>query len=104
MPTRDEHLALALSVGQRIRARRQRCHLTQMALAKATGLSRPAIANVESGRQRVALADLYVIAEECRCEIFDLIPKTVAEAQDDMGLRAQALAKLTPKERHALGY
>ena len=37
--------------------------LTQLELAEKTGLSRPTIANIETGRQRLLLGDVFTFAK-----------------------------------------
>ena len=53
-----------------------RPRVTQVELAARSGglLSRSAIANIESGRQRVAMYHLYVIAEALGCAPQELLP------------------------------
>lgn len=66
------------TVGQRIAAARRAFgkHLTQQALASRTGrgLSRSAVANIERGRQRLAVHQLYLIAQALGVEPEDLLP------------------------------
>lgn len=51
------------ALGQRISKVRELAMLRQQDLADATGLSRPGIANIEAGRQTVALHHLVAIAQ-----------------------------------------
>ena len=51
------------AIGERVRNFRIECGLTQGAFAELVGLSRPAIANIEVGRQRIYLHDLDRMAE-----------------------------------------
>lgn len=64
------------AVGKRLvsarRGRRER--VTQNRLSEITGLSRAAIANIEVGRQRVAIHQLYLIAEALGIEPVTLLP------------------------------
>lgn len=79
--------------------------LTQGALAERTGnrMSRSAIANIERGRQRLALHHLYMIAEALDVEPRDLLPpatsasdRAAATVSDDPELRAW-LSRVLPK-------
>ncbi len=62
-----------LVLGERIRAFRRQCDLTQDAFSDAVGLSRASIANIESGRQRIYLHDLDRMAEIFGMKLGDLI-------------------------------
>jgi len=49
--------------------------MSQDILAKAVGLSRASIANIETGRQKVLLHHVYLLASALGCSsILDLIP------------------------------
>ena len=50
-------------LGRRIRMARELAGVTQAELAKAIGVSRPSIVNIEQGRQRVVLHHFVGIAE-----------------------------------------
>ena len=55
--------------------RRQQDNMTQMELARKTGLSRASIANIERGQQNVGLHHLYSIANALEVsEVSDLLP------------------------------
>lgn len=49
-------------IGRLIRARREQVGLTQGQLAAAVEMSRPSVVNIEQGRQRIAVHDLYDLA------------------------------------------
>jgi len=70
-PTKD---ALYRLVGERIAQARRRQHLTQKGIAPAVGLSRASVANVEKGRQAVALHVLVKFSRALGVPIADLIP------------------------------
>ena len=46
-----------IEIGERIKSCRKALDLTQSDIANAVGLSRPSIANIETGRQRIYLDD-----------------------------------------------
>jgi len=50
-------------VGLRIRQIRETLGLTQVELAKRVKMSRPALVNIELGRQRIMLHDIEIIAQ-----------------------------------------
>ena len=47
-----------VKIGARIRIARNRAGVTQVHLAKRVGMSRPALANIEVGRQRIMIHDV----------------------------------------------
>ena len=60
-------------VGRAIRRHRDAAGLTQSALVDRVGLSRASVANVEAGRQAVAVHHLYRIAAALGVEVRDLL-------------------------------
>ncbi len=89
-------------IGSRIATRRKDLRLKQVEVAAQIGLTRASLANIEKGRQKIMLHQIYRVAEALRIEsILDLVPahfstsvpdKPVVFAKDDMreDLRAQA--------------
>jgi DNA-binding XRE family transcriptional regulator len=61
-------------VGGLIRARRKILEMTQEELATRMGMSRAALANVETGRQNILLPQLYRFAEALGLKVTDLLP------------------------------
>lgn len=70
-----------MELGGRIRARRERT-MTQAALAKAVGLSRTSITNIECGRQRLLVDQLADIASALGVPVADLIPSSPSQAEE----------------------
>ena len=70
--------ALYQQIGWLIASRRAVLGITQAVLAKAVGLSRASIANIEAGRQAVEVALLYDIAAALSCAPGELAPKAQA--------------------------
>jgi len=70
--------AIYKAVGQEVAKRRNALtpRVTQAQLSELTRgrLSRSAIANIESGRQRVAVHHVYDLADAMNCEPSDLLP------------------------------
>lgn len=66
-------------VGEKIRAKRQERGVSQEALAKAIGLKRPSLSNIEKGRQNILLHTFCDIAETLNANVSDLLPDRTAE-------------------------
>jgi DNA-binding XRE family transcriptional regulator len=62
-----------------IRNRRMEIGMTQEGTAKQLGMSRPSLANIESGRQRVYLEDVFTMARVLKMEPRALFTKLEAE-------------------------
>lgn len=75
--------------------------MSQAALAKAVGLSRTSITNIERGRQPVNIHTLYAMADILGLDVGDLLPPSPKESLD-MPLAGdqdgKELAKLSAKE------
>lgn len=82
-------------VADNIRQAREKANLTQKMLAGAIGLSRAAIANIESGRQQILLHTLYDIAEACNTDPVKLLPPKITNDQYDESLRKELKTKLS---------
>lgn len=62
------------TVGASIRRRRRELDLTQAKLANRLGISRGALANIETGRQNLLLHQLYRFAAALDMNVHDLLP------------------------------
>jgi transcriptional regulator with XRE-family HTH domain len=62
------------ALGAVIRRRRRTLELTQEELARSIGISRGALANIETGRQNVLLHQLYRFATVLDMDVHDLLP------------------------------
>jgi Zn-dependent peptidase ImmA (M78 family)/DNA-binding XRE family transcriptional regulator len=71
-------------VGERIRAARKERGLSQEGLAKAVGLKRPSMSNIEKGRQNLLLHTFYDIAETLGSQASALLPDTGQTEQPGM--------------------
>src|SRR5713226_3804317 len=60
--------------GKLLAGRRTEAGMSQEAFAKAVGLSRTSITNIERGRQPVSLHTLYFMADILGVEAVDLLP------------------------------
>jgi transcriptional regulator with XRE-family HTH domain len=61
-------------IGARIKARRKTLGFKQEVLAGKLGISRGALANIETGRQNILVHQLYKIAAALNLTPFDLLP------------------------------
>lgn len=61
-------------LGAIIKERRRQLGFTQEYLSSQLGLSRASLANVETGRQRILVHQLYRLAEELDVEVAALLP------------------------------
>ena len=61
-------------LGTIIKERRRQLGLTQEYLSNQLGISRASLANVETGRQRVLVHQLYQLAEKLDLEVTALLP------------------------------
>lgn len=61
-------------IGEIIKTRRKELGLTQENLAEKIKLSRPGLANIESGRQGILVHSIYEIAEALDLKPHDLVP------------------------------
>ena len=86
------------SFGQILSQRRSEANLSQAALAKAVGLSRTSITNIECGRQPVNLHTLYVMADVLRRDVNDLLPPPLT-GTNDTPLGGPRLQKSHPSGR-----
>ena len=67
-------------IGGVIRALRRRQDKAQEAVAGQLGISRATLANIETGRQRILVHQLYAIAQALDVKVSDLLPGAPADA------------------------
>lgn len=61
--------------GSRVARAREAAGLTQAQVAEAVGLSRASVANIEAGRQRVLLHQVFDLAHALKAaSVFDILP------------------------------
>jgi transcriptional regulator with XRE-family HTH domain len=75
--------------------------MSQDAFAKAVGLSRTSITNIERGRQPVSLHTLYSMADILGVEPADLLPPP-SKTSVALALTGEPNSKLTPQEKEQL--
>lgn len=62
------------SIGAIIRGKRRQLEMPQEILAGQLGIKRATLANIETGRQRVLVHQLYALAEALKVKAEDLLP------------------------------
>lgn len=72
---------IAREVGQLLKATRRKRHVAQDAFAKAMGVSRTTASNIERGRQRLFLDQVYRAAEILSVSIDKLLPVRHSKGQ-----------------------
>jgi transcriptional regulator with XRE-family HTH domain len=82
--------------GELFRKHRESMHLTQEDVSKMVGLSRTSIANIEAGRQKVLLHQLYDLAAAVQVPPSALLPPIETNADSDRQVE-RAIAALRPK-------
>ena len=92
------------TIGGIVRQKRRRLELPQAELARRLGISRATLANIETGRQRILVHQLYSLAEALDLKLMELLPPSVAsmEASDWSQLPIPAGLKVQQKEQIAL--
>jgi transcriptional regulator with XRE-family HTH domain len=71
----NDHPDFYRKVGEVIRAKRKERGLSQEGLAKAVGLKRPSMSNIEKGRQNILLHTFYDIADTLNVNANALLPE-----------------------------
>lgn len=77
------------SIGAIVRQRRRRLEWPQETLAGRLGIKRATLANIETGRQRVLVHQLYALAAALGVKPNDLLPPA-ADGAEASGLRIDA--------------
>lgn len=65
-------------IGRIIRARRRVLDRAQELLAQEIGISRATLANIETGRQRILVHQLYAFAKALDLKLSDLLPEPLS--------------------------
>lgn len=77
--------AIYSALGEAVAIRRKAMSLTQAQVAAKVGISRASIANIESGRQKVLLHQVYLLAEALKLpSIMSLVPKSLLRGESDI--------------------
>ena len=99
MGNRDE---ICKRFGKLLAGRRTESGMSQEAFAKAVGLSRTSITNIERGRQPISLHTLYFMADILGVEPTDLLPPPPKDTVA-LALTGEPESKLTAQEKEQLG-
>lgn len=78
-----DHDWIYSSIGELVRRRRAKLNMTQAQLAPRLGLSRASIANIETGRQKLLVHQIYALAEALDLTIHDLLPAPASAPATD---------------------
>lgn len=91
------------TIGNNIKKYRELARVKQEELAKEIGVSRPSVANYESGKQAIYISDLYKIAKRLSVGIGDLLPdeKELQESAS-VDMLVKRASDLTKKEKKVL--
>lgn len=95
----DEVDRFYAAVGSRVRRARAGRGMSQSVLAKQIGFTRSSVANLEAGRQRVALHLLVQIARALDCEPAALIPEVTAVSTVDDAVLEELTEQLDGRAR-----
>lgn len=63
------------NLGKMLRKHRELLRLSQSDIAKASGMLRTSVSNIEAGRQKPPLHVLYVLCQILKVEVADVLPK-----------------------------
>jgi transcriptional regulator with XRE-family HTH domain len=85
--------------GQRVRQHRERLNLNQAEVARAVGLSRASIANIETGRQRTPIHHLYRLARALRVDVHALLPAPNEEPRTIIDREIRSAVELSSREK-----
>lgn len=79
--------AIYSALGEAVAIRRKAMRLTQAQVAAKVGMSRASVANIESGRQKVLLHQVYLFAEALKLpSIMSLVPKALLRGESDLAV------------------
>lgn len=88
-------------VGKNLAARRKALNKTQSVVAGRAGISRPSLANIETGNQTISLHQLYNLAAVLELsDARELLPAGIGavdeNASDDRKLKIETTSRLNP--------
>jgi len=72
---KEQNSMIYLMVGARIRDIREGLGMTQVDLAKRTGIGRTTLVHIESGKHCTSLGNLYKIAEALDISVYSIVPE-----------------------------
>lgn len=86
-------------LGSTIKERRKQLGLTQEQLCRQLEISRASLANIETGRQRLLVHQLYRVARNLGMMVTDLLPPLEEAEELEVLGRISISGKLSVKER-----
>jgi transcriptional regulator with XRE-family HTH domain len=87
-------------LGRAVAKRRDELGLTQGEVAEKLGLSRASLANLENGRQRIMVHQLFGLVNALKLKsILDLVPETWVLAEPLPAIKMTGGAALSPQEQ-----
>lgn len=89
-------------LGRAVAARRRALRLTQSAVAEKLGLSRASLANLENGRQRIMVHQLFALVNALKLgSVLDLVPDTWAPPEPLPGIKVSG-PSLSPQQQSSV--
>ena len=85
--------------GQLVRRHRDRLKLSQAQIAEAVGLTRASVANIETGRQRIPLHQLFRLARALQVDVDALLPRQTTATQALVDHDIRSAMNLTDREQ-----
>jgi transcriptional regulator with XRE-family HTH domain len=90
-------------LGRAVAKRREELGMTQGEVAEKLGLSRASLANLESGRQRIMVHQLFALVNALKLNsILDLVPETWMPTEPLPEIKVTGGPALNPRERSAV--
>ena len=94
--------ALYIRIGEHLKTAREQRGVSQFDLASAIGLSRSAVANVESGRQRLPIHALIAACQALGCDPADVITHALEGADPLASVLSREATQHTARLRRQL--
>ena len=89
-------------LGQAVAKRRRELSLTQSDIAEKLGVSRASLANLENGRQRIMVHQLFALVNALKLRsILDLVPETWEPPEPLPGIKISD-STLSPQQQSAV--
>ena len=89
-------------LGRKVADRRRELGLTQSTVAEKLGLSRASLANLESGRQRILVHQLFALVHALRLKsILELVPEAWVPPEPLPDIKVSGLG-LSPQQQSAV--
>lgn len=93
MGEREPMREIYLAVGENVRHYRKLAGMSQLDLSRTVELSRPSIANIETGRQSILLHQAFDLARALNVSVDSLVPGFSPRARDIIRIPFKAFPK-----------